>query len=124
MKKLVRGDFFVPGLLTAANLGLALAAIGRFGWFRDELYYVACSDHLAAGFVDHPPLSIFILKLVRLFFGDSLASVRLLPALGSAAFVLLAALIARELGGGGGRWDWPRRRRSPRPIISASISIP
>lgn len=99
MKKIVRSDFFVPALLAGLNLGLALAAINRFGWFRDELYYIACSDHLAAGYVDHPPLSILILKLARTIFGDSLFAVRLLPALGSAAFVLLAAVIARELGG-------------------------
>ncbi len=99
MKKIVRSGFFVPGLLAATNLGLALAAINRFDWFRDELYYLACSDHLGLGYVDHPPLSILILKLVRVLFGDSLAAVRLLPALGSAAFVLLAALIAREFGG-------------------------
>jgi len=99
MKKIVRSDLFAPALLAGLNLGLALAAINRFGWFRDELYYVACSDHLAAGYVDHPPVSILILKLVRVLLGDSLFAVRLLPALGSAAFVLLAALIARELGG-------------------------
>ena len=92
-------DLFPAGILAWLNLGLALAAINRFGWFRDELYYIACSDHLALGYVDHPPLSIFILKIVRTLFGDSLFAVRLLPALGSAAFVLLAALIARELGG-------------------------
>ena len=32
--------------------------IERYGVFRDELYYVACGEHLAWGYVDHPPLSI------------------------------------------------------------------
>jgi hypothetical protein len=99
MKKILRADLFPAGILAAANLGLAFAAINGFGWFRDELYYIACSNHLAFGYVDHPPLSILILKLVRTLLGDSRFAIRLLPALGSAAFVLLAALIARELGG-------------------------
>jgi 4-amino-4-deoxy-L-arabinose transferase-like glycosyltransferase len=99
LRRLLGADLFPAGILAALNLGLAFAAINRFGWFRDELYYIACSDHLAFGYVDHPPLSILVLKLVRTLFGDSLFAIRLLPAVGSAAFVLLAALIARELGG-------------------------
>ena len=38
-------------------------ALGGYGYFRDELYYLACSKHLAAGYVDHPPFSIFVLAL-------------------------------------------------------------
>lgn len=99
MRKLLKADLVPAGILAAANLALALIAINGFGWFRDELYYVACSDHVAFGYVDHPPLSILILKLVRTLFGDSRFAIRLLPALGSAAFVFLAAWLARELGG-------------------------
>ncbi|HSP06306.1 MAG TPA: glycosyltransferase, partial [Acidobacteriota bacterium] len=47
-------------------------AWGGYGIFRDEFYYIACSKHLAAGYVDQPPLSIYILALNRLLFGDSL----------------------------------------------------
>jgi 4-amino-4-deoxy-L-arabinose transferase-like glycosyltransferase len=86
-------------LVSALSLVLHLIAIRGFGFFRDELYYVACSDHLAWGFVDQPPLSILVLKIVRLLFGDSPAALRLLPALGGAAFVFLTGLMARELGG-------------------------
>ena len=74
-------------------------ALGGYGYFRDELYYVACSEHLAAGYVDHPPLSIFILALNRLFLGDSLFALRLLPAIAGAATVFLAGAMTRELGG-------------------------
>lgn len=44
------------------KFGLQLACLGPYGWFRDELYYVACSEHLAWGYVDHPPLSVVLLK--------------------------------------------------------------
>ena len=39
-----------------------IAAFAGYGIFRDELYYVACSMHPAFGYVDHPPMSIWILK--------------------------------------------------------------
>src|SRR4030043_1138267 len=94
-----RLDFIPIALVSALSLALPLIAIRGFGLFRDELYYIACSDHLAWGFVDQPPLSILVLKMVRLLFGDSPTAVRFLPALGGAAFVLLTGLMARELGG-------------------------
>jgi len=72
----------------------------RYGYFRDEFYYIACSQHLDWGYVDHPPLSIAVLALERWLLGDSLPAIRFLPALAGAALVLLTALLARELGGG------------------------
>jgi len=74
-------------------------AFAGYGIFRDELYYAACSDHLSAGYVDQPPLSIFIFALNRLLFGDSIFAVRFLPAVAGAATVFLTGLMARELGG-------------------------
>jgi hypothetical protein len=79
---------------------VVVAAAGRYGYFRDELYYVACSDHLALGYVDQPPLSIFVLALTRRLFGDSLVGLRLLPAVVGASVIVLTAAIARRLGGG------------------------
>ena len=74
---------------------------GGLGMFRDEFYYIACSDRLAWGFVDHPPLSIFILRLLRLAFGDSLIALRLVPALAVAMLAWLGGRLAREMGGSG-----------------------
>ena len=72
---------------------------GAYGYMRDELYYLACADHLAWGYVDHPPLSIALLWVSRHLMGDSLAAVRLLPALSGAATIVVAALLVREMGG-------------------------
>jgi dolichyl-phosphate-mannose--protein O-mannosyl transferase len=72
----------------------------NYGYFRDELYYLACSDHLAWGYVDQPPLSIFLLAISRLLFGDSIFALRLFPALAGAATVFLTGLMVRRLGGG------------------------
>ncbi|HTR81924.1 MAG TPA: glycosyltransferase family 39 protein [Bacteroidota bacterium] len=91
-------------LLLFAGIKLAIHfytnAFAGYGIFRDELYYVACSDHLSAGYVDQPPLSIFLLALNRLFLGSSIFALRFLPAVAGAATVFLTGLMARELGGG------------------------
>ncbi len=87
-----------------AALALAVHVLvnlaGGYGFFRDELYFIACSEHLSAGYVDHPPLSVLLLKMSRLLFGSSLFAVRLPVALAAAGAVALTGLIARELGGG------------------------
>jgi hypothetical protein len=72
----------------------------QYGYFRDELYYAACGEHLAWGYVDHAPLVAFASAFTRALFGDSLFALRLLPALSAAPKILLAGWIAREIGGG------------------------
>src|ERR1035438_7004808 len=86
--------------LSLANLLLHLLTATRYGVFRDEMYYVACSQHLAWGYVDHPPMNVLIAWLARHAFGDSLLGLRLLPAIAGAGLVWMAGLLARELGGG------------------------
>ncbi len=71
-----------------------------YGYFRDELYYIALSDNPSFGYVDVPPAAPFLLGLVRSLFGTSLFSLHLLPAAGGALFVLLAGLLVKKLGGG------------------------
>ena len=86
--------------LVFAKLLLHAAAINQYGYFRDELYYLASTEHLAWGYVEHPPFSIAILALVRTAFGDSLMALRFVPALVGAATMCVTGLIARQLGGG------------------------
>ena len=88
----------VAGIAAGAFVLLMLLA-GRYGYHRDELYFVAASKHLAWGYVDQPPLSVALVWLARRLFGDSLSGLRLFPALAFAAAVVLAGLMARELGG-------------------------
>jgi hypothetical protein len=71
----------------------------RYGYFRDELYYLACGEHPAWGYVDQPPLIGWIAWLLQHTIGTSLWALRLLPALAGAATIVLAGLLARELGG-------------------------
>src|SRR5207247_3567575 len=84
---------------SAVALLVHLLTNGRYGYFRDELYYIVCARHLDFGYVDQPPLSILLLRLSEILLGDSLFAIRLLPALAGAATVALTGAIARELGG-------------------------
>jgi hypothetical protein len=86
--------------LMGAALLIHFAFNGRFGYFRDELYYAACGQHFSWGYVDHAPLAPWLAQLSRSLLGDSLFALRFLPALAASAKVFLAAWIARELGGG------------------------
>jgi hypothetical protein len=72
----------------------------EYGYFRDELYYIAMSDNLDFGYVDVPPLVPFFLAVVRFFLGTSLISLHLLPAICGALVVWLVYLMVKELGGG------------------------
>jgi dolichyl-phosphate-mannose--protein O-mannosyl transferase len=80
-------------------VGLHLATNAGYGIFRDEYYYLACAKRLAWGYVDHPPLSIAVLAAWTAAFGDGMWSIRVLPTMSGGAVVVIAALIAAELGG-------------------------
>src|SRR5215813_8511135 len=70
----------------------------RYGYFRDELNFMSCGNHLAWGYADHPPLIPFLVYVSRAIFGDSLRAMRFVPALANSFLVILSALIAREFG--------------------------
>src|SRR5580700_7561432 len=86
--------------LAAAKFAIHLYAGRHYGYFVDEMYYLACSRHLAWGYVDQPPLIALIAWFGRVVLGGSLPAIRVLPALAGAGEVALTALIARALGGG------------------------
>ena len=81
-------------------LHMVVNVFAAYGYFRDEFYYLACSEHLDWGYVDQPPLSIALLTVSRFLFGDSLLGLRFLPAVAGAATVYVTGLMARHLGGG------------------------
>jgi 4-amino-4-deoxy-L-arabinose transferase-like glycosyltransferase len=88
-------------LAAGFSLVLILASVfGPYGWFIDELYYLACAKRLAWGYVDHPPLSIVVLALTRGLAGDAMWAIRLPAALAAGATALVSALLARRLAGG------------------------
>lgn len=77
-----------------------LATANRYGYFGDEMYHMACGEHLAWGYVDQPPLIAVFTWLTRHLFGTSVFAVHLVPAISGFFLVWLTGKIARELGGG------------------------
>jgi 4-amino-4-deoxy-L-arabinose transferase-like glycosyltransferase len=86
-------------VIATVKLLLHLFTDRNYGYFVDELYYLSCARHLAWGYVDQPPLIAFVTWLVSALLGDSLSTIRLLPAVSGAVRILLTGLITRELGG-------------------------
>jgi hypothetical protein len=86
--------------VAAAKLLLHLFTAARYGIFRDELYVLDCSKHLDWGYMDHPPLFDLMVWFWRHVFGESLLSLRALPAFGGAALVWLTGVLTAEMGGG------------------------
>jgi hypothetical protein len=85
-------------LIAAIYFALHLATSTRYGYFRDALYYLACSEHLAFGYVDQPPMIALLAWIARHTLGVSLPALLIWPALAGAARVILIAMFARELG--------------------------
>ena len=83
----------------AIALLIHLLTNSRYGYFRDELYYIACARHLDWGYVDLAPLSALLLRIELMLFGDSLFALRFFPALAGAGTVALTGALARQLGG-------------------------
>jgi 4-amino-4-deoxy-L-arabinose transferase-like glycosyltransferase len=96
--------YLANGMLVVTLIALAKFLFhcyfnNRYGYFRDEFDYMTCGDHLAWGYVDQPPLIPFLIHVCRAVLGDSLRSIRFIPALASSLLVVQAALLAREFGG-------------------------
>jgi hypothetical protein len=91
-----------PVLAVAAAVGVVLTAVsGRYGYFGDELYFVAAGHHLDWGYADQPPLLPLIALLMDTVAPGSVAALRIPATLAIVTAVVLAALLAREFGGGG-----------------------
>jgi Dolichyl-phosphate-mannose-protein mannosyltransferase len=86
--------------IAIASFGTKMAVSARYGYHRDELYFLAAGHHLAFGYVDQPPLTPLLARLTAAATGNTLAGFRVLPALALAALVLITAAMSRQLGAG------------------------
>ena len=86
--------------LAALKLALHLATHHRYGYERDELYFIACAKRLAWGYVDHPPFVPSVTWISGALFDHSLLGLRLFPILALTAALLLTGWMAQRLGGG------------------------
>jgi hypothetical protein len=94
-----KGALAIAVYFALAKLLIHLLANRGYGYFRDELYYLACGERLDWGYVDHAPMIALAAKLSRAVLGDSLSAIRFLPALAGAVKVLLTGLMVRQFGG-------------------------
>jgi len=84
----VAAVYFLLHILTAT----------RYGYFRDALYYLVCSEHMDWGYVDQPPLIVALAWVARHSLGTSLPALLFWPALAGTGRIVLTAAFARELG--------------------------
>ena len=95
------GTTLIAGLAAAAvQVALTAPFMARYGWDRDELYFLSAAHHLAFGYVDFPPLTAWIGWVIDQLAPHSLVALRATSLAAGAATVVLVAFIARELGGG------------------------
>ena len=102
--------------IATASFGTELAVSARYGYHRDELYFLAGGHHLAFGYVDQPPLTPLLARLTAAVTGSTLVGFRVLPALALAALVLLTAAMSGQLGPAGPARSSPRS--PPRRAVS------
>jgi Dolichyl-phosphate-mannose-protein mannosyltransferase len=89
----------VAALIVFLRLLLHLLTASRYGIFRDEMYYIACSRHLDWGYVDMPPFIPLMTRLFTAIFGTSLFVIRLIPAIAGCGAIALTGYQAYQLGG-------------------------
>jgi hypothetical protein len=87
-------------LIATIAFAVEMAVSTRYGYHRDELYFLSAGRHLAAGYVDQPPLTPVLAQLSAVVSGNSLVVLRLIPALAFAALIVLTAAMSRQLGAG------------------------
>jgi hypothetical protein len=87
-------------VVAAVFAGVLIAFSSRYGYHRDELYFIAIGGHPAFGYVDQPPLVPLLAHAMDVLGGHHLWIFRLPSALAGAAIVLLTGMIAREFDAG------------------------
>ena len=94
-----RKDLTILAALAFVRLLVHLLINRNYGFHRDELAVIDDARHLAWGYVAYPPVTPFFGRLSLILFGSSLVGVRFFATLAQCVAMVLAGLIARELGG-------------------------
>jgi hypothetical protein len=98
--RLTRTPWLGIALIAVAAFGVEMAVSARYGYARDELYFLAAGYHPAFGYVDQPWLTPLLARISAAAAGNTLVGLRVLPAVGLAALVVATAAMSRRLGAG------------------------
>src|SRR5215469_7217854 len=98
LRRILASDYALIAGIALVSFVVHMAFAGNYGYFRDELYYIAAGHHLAPGYVDFPPLIALLAALLQPF-GDNLVVIHIIPAIANACIVFTTGLFAKELGG-------------------------
>jgi hypothetical protein len=94
-----RVDFAILVAIAAAIALLHLLTNNRYGFHRDELQFLSDAHHLDWGFVAYPPFTPFIERIGLGLFGLNMVGLRLFAVLAQSVAIVVAGLMAKELGG-------------------------
>lgn len=86
------------GVVAAIAAVVHLVVATRYGWHRDEFYYVICGRHPAWGYVDQPPLTPLLAAAAAALPGG-LLPLRIVAIAAQIGCVLLTAVLAAQFGG-------------------------
>jgi 4-amino-4-deoxy-L-arabinose transferase-like glycosyltransferase len=86
-------------VVALAAVALLLSVAGRYGYHRDEMYFIVAGGHPAFGYPDQPPLVPLLMHAMQWLAPGSLLALRSPSAVSAGATIVVAGLIARELGG-------------------------
>jgi hypothetical protein len=98
-KAVSRNNWLVLGGFALFTFAIHLIFYKGYGFFRDELYFIACGKHLALGYVDQPPGAPLVAWFSQKILGPTLFAIRFVPVLFATAQILLTGLTARAMGG-------------------------
>jgi len=96
----LKSDLAVLLLLALASVAIHTVTNGQYGFHRDELQTLDDARHMDWGFVAYPPITPLIGRLELTLFGTSLIGFRFFAAVAVSVVMVLAGLIAQQLGGG------------------------
>jgi Dolichyl-phosphate-mannose-protein mannosyltransferase len=92
------GDTALLVYIALATVVVHLILGNRYGWNRDELATLEDARHLAWGYTAYPPVTPFFGRLSLELFGTSLRGFRFFANVSQAMTVVLAGLMARDMG--------------------------
>lgn len=99
-KEVKRPETALLVTIAAVSFAVHMFFSGNYGYYRDELYFIADGRHLQGGYVDQPLMMGWLAALLRVTIGNGLIAIHIIPALACSALIVVTGLMARELGGG------------------------